>query len=91
MAKKRGRPREKKRQEIRINLRLRTDNDPQLQRFAEILVGSSNASDVIRSALRLYARYHDGDLLTLPEAGADDDGQVDVMDDQVSVEDIFEF
>jgi len=39
----------------------------------------------------LYTQYYDGDL-TLPSSGPDDDGPEDVvMDDQVSVEDIFEF
>jgi Arc/MetJ-type ribon-helix-helix transcriptional regulator len=45
---------------------LRTDNDPNLRRFAELLNTASNASDVIRDALRLYALYQDGEL-ALPE------------------------
>ena len=90
MVKKRGRPPEKKRQEIRINLRLRTDNDPQLQRFAEIIAVVSNTSDVIREALRLYALYQDGEL-TLPEDAVVDD-LVGAMEDQgINVEDVFGF
>ena len=90
MAKKRGRPPEKKRQEIRINLRLRTDNDPQLQRFSEIIAAASNTSDVIREALRLYALYQDGELTLLEDTVVDD--LVGAMEDQdINVEDIFGF
>jgi hypothetical protein len=90
MREKRGRPQEKNRQEIRINLRLRTDNDPNLRRFAELLNAASNASDVIRDALRLYALYQDGELAlpeTLPVVAEPEADEAEFL----SPEDIFGF
>lgn len=91
MAKKRGRPREKKRQEIIVRARLRTDNDPQLQRFAELLAAAPNASDVIRDALRLYALYQDGALALPDDVVTEDDLVVAIVDQDINVEDIFGF
>jgi len=91
MREKRGRPKEKNRQEIRINLRLRTDNDPQLQRFAELLAASPNASNIIRDALRMYALYQD-DELKLPQM-LEDVTEMPEADEAefLSPEDIFGF
>ncbi len=91
MREKRGRPKEKNRQEIRINLRLRTDNDPQLQRFVELLAASPNASNVIRDALRLYALYQDGEL-KLPQVLEDvTEMPAPAEDEFLSPEDLFGF
>lgn len=91
MAKKPGRPREKTKQEIIVRARIRTDNDPQLQRFAGLLAAADNASDVIRDALRLYALYVDGELALPDDVGVTVDDSVEALDGDVSVEDIFGF
>ena len=91
MEKKRGRPREKNKEEIIIRARLRLDNDPVLREFAQILDDAPRAADVIREAARLYVAYRNGELAAMGDVTEGDDPANTANDDHVSVDDIFGF
>jgi hypothetical protein len=93
MTKKMGRPQAKNRQELIVRARIRVDNDPLLQQFAELIATVPNASDIVRDALRLYVLYQNGEM-TMPDALEDGavlvEVEVDALD-QINAEELFGF